>query len=182
MIRQALVYQLRLFTLFNLNIQVNALILIVLFLISFLLMDKYKVFKIISYITYLLLLIGITNLFIYFPGNNELLNTRLSGYPFFWYAIIHFRSSAFVTFQVVFGLLNILIFFFFPFLFKKVRYFIFTLLLILLVSLLSHISGISHRTIFLVDYLYFITGYILAYILKHLKMISYFIDYLIKRV
>jgi len=182
MLQQALFYQLRLFTLFNLDIRINALLLIGCFIVSFSFFKTYKVSRIICIISYLLLLIGTSNIFIYFSlNNNPLIDTRLSGYLFFWHAIFAFRSSAFVTFQVVFAFINLVLMIFFPFIFDKFRYFIYTLLIIFLITLITNLSGLSHRSIFLVDYLYYITGYFFGYLIAKRKTIYDFIDYLVNR-
>jgi hypothetical protein len=173
---QVLVYELKLFTLFNMNISINALFLLLLFFTSFLFRKKSKVIRIINLLAYSFILIGTSNIFVKFTGDYPLIDFRLNGYLFFWHALTSFRLNAFTTYHVVFSFINVMVMLFFPFIIKYKRAFLYTIIFIFLFTILSHLLHISDRTLYLVDYLYYITGFTFAYVILNFKKIVNYID------
>jgi hypothetical protein len=175
MLQQALRFNLPVFNLLGFDIRINALVLISLFLITLLFHKKNKYIMLVNITLYIILIMATTNIFNDTQTNDVLIDFRLTSYPFFWYALFHFGYRAFLMFSFSYAFASVLIFSFFPFIIKKVRYFIFCLLFIFLLAIILNILDLNNRTLLIVDFLFYLTGYGLGVFIKNFKKA---IDYL----
>lgn len=162
MLNQALYFELNLFNFNNISISINALVLLSIFLLSFTFKDKSKLIKYLCIGSYILILLGITKVFI---QNNEkvaLLELSLDSFNYYLYSLFAYGFNSFVNFSIVYATLKLIVMIPFAFIFSFKRSFISFISILVLVNLLFYGLNLSYKTLSLSDLLFYLIGYLLS--------------------
>jgi predicted membrane channel-forming protein YqfA (hemolysin III family) len=137
-------------------------------IISLILKNKYDIFKRIAQITYLLVIIGITRIFIFTDDNNPLISNDLSFLNYYLYSLFNNFKSSLVIFSIVYAHLNVIIFLFFRVFFDKIRTFFIILIAINVVLLVFNLINLNNISISLAMLIIDIISYFVGFIFYHI--------------
>lgn len=164
MLKQIFYYELTIFKLNDFSININALFLIVILLIS--LKFKNKIFR---KAIYLLIIIGFSNIFVFTQTNNLAIDFEVfSKASFFVYNILNHPITSMNTFFMVYSHLNIIIFIPFYLIYKKHRYFVSYVMIFSFLQILFINLNIASSNFNLYFILLNIIGYTIGFLLNYL--------------
>lgn len=164
MYEQIFYYNLTIFQINDFVITINALLLLVIFLISLKLKKT-----IIKKVIYLIIIVGVTNLFVFTTNHTSIDLVVFSKLNFFIYNLLNYPINSLNTYFMIYSYLNILVFIPFYLLFNKHQYFIYFVLSYILLQILFVSINIS-STDFSVYYIFLnIIGYLIGYLINYVK-------------
>lgn len=165
MLDQILYYNVTIFQIDSFSLNINALLLLSIFLISL----KFKK-KTIAIISYLLIIISITNLFIFsFNAQTNIDLTFLSKINFFIYNIFNYPINSVNTYFMIYSYLNILVFIPFYPIFNKHRIFYQFVLVLIVLQMVFVALNIAATNFSLFYLLLNIIGYLVGYLIVKFK-------------
>jgi hypothetical protein len=133
------------------------------------LQKKFTIFKRIGQITYLVILIGIAQVFIFnnILDNNLVVN-NLSFINYYFYTLINNPLNSFINFSIVYGHINLIAYSLFVYYFKEFKYFLFFIISLNFIILLLNIINVNNHSLFSATIILNIIGYGLGYLIKKL--------------
>ena len=163
MINQALFYNLEIISLNDFTISIKAIYLLIALLLCFI-FRKHRIIKLLLGVVYLVVLLGIMNVFVFNSGtNNPIIFDFSSRISYYFYNVIHYPINSINTYFMIYSHLYLIAFIFFYPIFQNHQFFIKFLVIINFFIIVTNLLDLANNSFDLYYLILIIIGYFMGY-------------------
>ena len=162
MIKQVFYFNVDIIKYHNLTVSIPVCLLILIIIIGLILRDKNVVFKRLMQLSYLLIIIGLSRVFIFDNSNEPLINNDLSFLNYYLYSLFNNFRASMVIFSIMYAHFNIIVFLVFRVIFEKIRTFFYVMLSLNVLILILNMLNLNNHSISLTTLILNLGGYLIG--------------------